>query len=100
MRGSYIDDRRLRAQPVGLMPFPLCLVLDRELVVARQRRARAGLVIFAKRVTDELFVAKDAPQVGMIAEANAEHVERLALPPVRGLPHRGHRIQFWSPARA
>jgi hypothetical protein len=44
-------------------------------------------VILAKRVADELFVAEDAAQIGMIAESDAEHIERLALMPVRRLPH-------------
>src|SRR5262245_21525871 len=84
VRRSDINDRRFGGQAISLVSFPLLLVLDWQLVVARQDRATARLVILAKGVALELLVTKDAPQVRMIPEADPEHVESFTLPPVSG----------------
>lgn len=51
-------------------------------------------VIFAKRVTFPIDGHHDALQIGVISEANAEHVEGFALIPIRASPEVGDRIEF------
>src|SRR5262245_19738968 len=46
-------------------------------------------VVLAQRVADELLVHVDPPQIGVALEADAVHVEGLALLPVEAGPHRG-----------
>src|SRR5438093_12644692 len=46
---------------------------------------------FAQRMAGERLLEEDAPQIGMAVELDAEHVVRLALGPVRTLPHAGER---------
>src|SRR5256885_10926639 len=50
------------------------------ILIARQRRASARIVILAQRVAFELFVTEDAAQVRVVAKVDAEHVEGFALP--------------------
>src|SRR6266704_6794327 len=47
-----------------------------------QRLAPVDRVVLPQRVTDELLVHEQTPQVGMAREAHAEHVPDLALEPV------------------
>ncbi len=62
---------QLAREALGLVVQPL-LVLDE--------------VVLAKRVSDEAVMAENALQVRMAREADAVHVEDLALEPVRALP--------------
>src|SRR5579871_6237225 len=46
------------------------------------RLAAVHRIVLAQRMADEGIVEQDAPQVGMIPEVDAEHVEAFALQPV------------------
>src|SRR5687768_8250517 len=60
--------------------------IDRQIVAAHERLALLLRIVFAQRIADELFVHVDAAHVGMTVEADAVHVERLALLPVERRP--------------
>src|SRR5216117_3407277 len=51
-----------------------------------QRLAPVDRVVLPERMTDELLVHQQAPQVGMAREAHAEHVPDFALEPVGDRP--------------
>ena len=60
-------------------------MLDR-IALGDERLALIVRVVLAQRMALELRVHEDAAQIRMPVEADAEHVEDLALAPVRGLP--------------
>src|SRR6185503_13195794 len=70
----------------------LILVSRLDVRAPHQRLALLLRVVLAQRVPDELGIHQDAAQVGMALEAHAVQVVRLALVPVRALPHRAQRI--------
>ena len=51
-------------------------------------------IIFAKRMAFPVYWHQDAPQVGMVAKAYAEHIEYFTLIPIGRAPHASHRIDF------
>jgi len=57
------------------------------LLALAQQPALSGVVVLAQRMTLERWMAEDPLQVRVALEADAEHVVRLALKPVRRLPH-------------
>src|SRR5262249_272418 len=71
---SNVGVSRLDAQ-VDLYPFFVLLV---------------DAIILAQRMALPVIGQQDAPQVGMALEADPEHVEALALQPVRRGPERDH----------
>src|SRR6185437_10485066 len=54
----------------------------------------AERVVFSQRKCGEFARHQDAAQVRVAVEADAEHVEHLALHPIGPLPQRHHRRQF------
>ena len=52
-----------------------------------------GRIVLAQGVPDEVFVAKDAAQIGVAVKAHAKHVESLAFKPVGRTVGGCHRWQ-------
>ena len=75
------------------LPFSVLLVdrIDRQVVAAHERLALLLRIVLAQRIADELLVQEDAAQVGVTVEADAVHVERLALLPVERRPQLDER---------
>src|SRR5580704_9751358 len=49
-------------------------------------------IIFAQRMAFPVVGKQNTPQIGMSGELNPEHVENLALEPIRALPYGNERI--------
>src|SRR5262249_53566278 len=86
---------RLAGQPIGIfVRTPLGHILNRQLVVMRERSASAGIVVFPEGMTDEFLVTENTPQVRVVGKSNPEHVVSFALPPVCRFPNRRDRVNF------
>src|SRR5208283_3579934 len=89
LRTSSVESRKVS----GMFLLP---ALDPHVLLHPARVLLQDAVILAQRVTLPVFRHQNAPQVRMAGEADAEHIEHLALQPIRRQVHAGCGARFKS----
>src|SRR2546423_1438547 len=88
LRTNSVESRKVESGIRALLPaFDSQVLLHPALVLLNNS------VILAQRISLPLLGQQDAPHIGVSGELDPEHVEHLALQPVRGQVHAGRGLR-------